>query len=80
MAPTPELARKLSVAKLRALLKRYRIRSLTAEQVKEGLAAPALHVAPGVAEATSRRVAHLIPRLRLRHEQKVQVERTSNAR
>lgn len=34
MAPTPELARKLSVAKLRSLLKRYRIRSLTAEQVK----------------------------------------------
>jgi transposase len=75
VAPTPELARKLSVAKLRALLRRYRIRSLTAEQVKEGLAAPALHVAPGVAEATSRRVAHLIPRLRLTHEQKVQVER-----
>jgi transposase len=75
MAPTPELARKLSVAKLRSLLKQYRIRSLSAEQVKEGLAAPALHVAPGVAEATSRRVAHLIPRLRLTHEQKVQVER-----
>jgi transposase len=75
VAPTPELARKLSVAKLRALLKRHRIRSLTAEQVKEGLAAPALHVAPGVAEATSRRVAHLIPRLRLTHEQKLQVER-----
>ena len=75
MAPTPERAGKLSVGKLRALLKRYRIRSVSAEQVKEGLGARALHVAPGVTEATSRRVALIIPRLRLAHEQKVQVER-----
>lgn len=75
MAATPEQARKLSLGKLRSLLKRHRIRSVTAEQVKEGLAAPALHVAPGVVEATSRRVALLIPRLRLAHEQKVEVER-----
>jgi transposase len=74
MAPTPELARKLSVGKLRSLLKRHRIRSVTAEQVKETLAGPALHVALGVVEATSQRVALLIPRLRLTHEQKVQVE------
>jgi transposase len=75
MAPTPELAQKLSVSKLRSLLKRNRIRRWNAEQVKEVLGARALRVAPGVAEATSRRVALLIPRLRLVHEQKVQVER-----
>jgi transposase len=75
MAPTPEEARRLSLGKLRSLLKRYRIRSLTAEQVKAGLGAPALHVAAGVAEATSRRVALLVPRLRLVHEQKAQIER-----
>lgn len=75
MAPTPEQARKLSVGKLRGLLKRHRIRRWSAEEVKDVLGAKALHVAPGVAEATSRRVALLVPRLRLAHEQKVGVER-----
>ena len=76
MAPTPEQARKLSLGKLRSLLKRNRIRSsVTAQQVYDALAAPALHVAPGVAEAAGRRVVLLIPRLRLVHEQKRQVER-----
>lgn len=75
MAPTPELATKLSVGKLRALLKAHRIRSLTPEAVKERLVARALNVAAGVTEATSRHVALLIPRLRLAHDQKLQVER-----
>jgi transposase len=74
MAPTPELARKVSIGKLRGLLKRHRIRRWSAEQVREVLGAKALHVAPGVVEATSRRVLLLIPRLRLAHEQKVRVE------
>jgi transposase len=75
MAPTPELARKLSVSKIRALLKTHRIRSLTPEGVKEQLIDRALHVAAGVTEATSRHVALLVPRLRLTHEQKLQIER-----
>ena len=79
MAPTPALAKKLHVSKLRTLLKTHRIRSLTPEDVKERLADAALHVAPGVSEATSRHVLLLIPRLRLAHEQKVQVERDIEA-
>ncbi len=75
LAPTPELAKKLNVCKIRALLKAHRIRSLTADAVKERLAERALHVAAGVTEATSRHVTLLIPRLRLTHEQKLQVER-----
>jgi transposase len=73
-APTPELAARLSLAKIGSLLKRYRIRSLTAEQVREALAAKALHVAPGVIEACKRHVALLIARLRLIHAQKLGVE------
>lgn len=72
---TPELAKRLSLAKIGSLLKRYRIRSKSAEQVREILAADALHVAPGVADACRRHVTLLIPRLRLVHEQKLEVER-----
>ena len=75
VAPTPELAKKLNVSKIRAVLKVHRIRSLTPEAVKARLMEPALHVAPGVTEATSRHVTLLLSRLRLTHEQKVQVER-----
>jgi len=75
MAPTPETARKLGISKIRTLLKSHRIRSLTAEAVKERLSERALDVAPGVTDATSRNVRLLVPRLRLAHEQKLQVER-----
>jgi len=73
-APTPELAKRLSLAKLRSLLNRHRIRKVTPEQVREALGATPLHVAPGVTEASRKHVALLIPRLRLAHEQKTQVE------
>lgn len=61
----------LSVSKLRALLETHRIRSLTAQAVKEQLTERALHVAAGVAEASSRHVTLLIQRLRLTNEQKL---------
>ena len=77
-APTPELARRLSLAKVGSLLKRYRIRILTPEQVREALAAKALQLAPGVVEACRRHVSLLIPRLRLVHEQKLEMERELN--
>ena len=78
-APTPELASGLSIAKIRSLLKRYRIRSLNPEHVRDVLAAQPLHVAPGVTEACRRHVALLVPRLRLIHEQKVEIEREIEA-
>jgi len=74
-APTPELAKRVSLAKIGSLLKRYRIRSQTPEQVREALLAESLHVAPGVVEACRKHVTLLIPRLRLVHEQKLEVER-----
>src|SRR6185436_1456765 len=74
LAPTPELAKRVSLAKIRSLLSRHRIRRLTPEQVREALSAKSLHVAPGVTDACRKHVALLIPRLRLAHEQKTQVE------
>jgi transposase len=74
-APTPEFVKRVSLAKIGALLKRYRIRSQTPEQVREALLEESLHVAPGVVEACRRHVTLLIPRLRLVHEQKLEIER-----
>lgn len=74
-APTPLSAQKLSLSKLRSLLSRYRVRRVTAEEVRDTLGAESLHVAPGVTEAAVRHVALLLPRLRLVDEQKTQVER-----
>lgn len=74
-APTPQEAARLSLAKLASLLKQHHIRRLTPEHVREILKAEPLHVAPGVMLACQRSVASLLPRLRLAHEQKLQVER-----
>lgn len=73
-APTPETAKRLSLAKIGSILGRHRIRRLTAEQVREVLSSEPLHVAPGVVEACRRSIALLLPRLRLVHEQKLEVE------
>lgn len=74
-APTPDLARRLSLAKIGSILRQHRIRRLTPEQVRERLSAESLHVAPGVTEACRKSVFLLLPRLRLVHEQKLEVER-----
>lgn len=74
-APSPEKAHKLSLSKLRSILKTHRIRAKTAEEAQEILRKPALHVAPGVVEASCRHIALLLPRLKLAHEQQMEVER-----
>jgi transposase len=73
-SPTPETARRLSLAKIGSILRSHRIRRFTPEQVKEVLASEPLHVAPGVVEACRKSVSLLLPRLRLAYEQKLQVE------
>jgi transposase len=75
IAPVPQQAKKLALGKIRSLLKKYRVRSVTPEQVLQELRSEPLHVADGVAEACSRHVALLIPRIRLLYEQQAQVER-----
>jgi len=74
-APTPELASRLSLAKLASLLKKHRIRRLTPERVREVLRAEPLRVAPGVSGASSKHAMLILPRLQLVNEQKAEVER-----
>lgn len=69
IAPSPARAKKLSVAKVTGILRKHRVRRLTAEQVLEVLAAKPLTVAPGVTEAAVMHVTAIIARLRLVHEQ-----------
>ena len=70
----PQTARRLSLAKIRSILQAHRVRSQTPEAVREILNQEALHVAPGVAEAFSKRVMMLLPRLRLACEQLAEVD------
>lgn len=69
LVPTPDKGRWIKVAQIAALLRRARIRRLTAKEVRECLKAAPLPVAPGVVEAASRHVALLLPRLRLVDQQ-----------
>lgn len=70
LAPTPAVVQRLSRARVAALLRAHRIRRITADAVLAQLKTPAVFVTPGTVEATSERVAWLLPRLRLVHEQR----------
>lgn len=72
MAPTPLQARRVTLGQVRTVLKRNKIRKLTAEEVHAVLRGTAVSVAPGVAEASTRHTLLLIPRLRLVREQERQ--------
>lgn len=69
LAPTPDLAKRLSLAKITAVLRSHRIRRHSAEAVKAVLAVRPLTVADGVAAAATIRVGSLVARLRLIHDQ-----------
>jgi transposase len=75
LAPSPTRGQKLRLPQLRLLLKKHRIRKQTAEHVHAALRGPSVHVAPGVAEAASRHIQMLIPRLRLVRAQERQCQR-----
>lgn len=68
-ASTPALARQLSLAKVRTILKQHHIQKWSAEDVCALLRQEPVHVAPGVMEACSHHVRMLLPRLRLADEQ-----------
>lgn len=70
IAPMPHIAAKLSPKRIETILKKHRVRRLSAEDVIAKLRAPALQLAPGSAEAVSEHVALLLPRIRLVHEQR----------
>lgn len=70
LAPSPSIAQRLRPRRVERLLREHRIRRLSPEEVVSTLRTPALHVAPGVAEAVSEHIALLLPRLRLVHGQR----------
>jgi transposase len=69
-APTPKVAAKLTLLKIRNILTSKRIRRVSAEQVRERLRQTPLPVAAGVAEASALRINMLLPMLKVAHEQR----------
>ena len=78
-APTPQKASRLREASIAAILKRRRIRRLTAVEVRKALKKPPLTLAAGTVEAASAHVASLIPRIRLINRQIKEAERRIDA-
>jgi transposase len=73
-APHPAAWPRLSRRRLTAVLRTHRIRRLTVDQLQTTLHQPTLRVAPGVVDAVATRLAALLPRLRLAHQQRVTAE------
>jgi transposase len=69
LAPTPAHAALLSEEQVQGVLKAHRIRRVKAQEVLMCLQAPALLVAPGVAEAAQVHCGFLLPCLRVLAEQ-----------
>jgi transposase len=69
-APTPEEGGRLSLAKIESILKKHRIRRVSAVEVRDVLRREPLRAAPGVREASTRHVQQLLPRLELADEQR----------
>lgn len=65
LVPTPKAARRVRELTLAHLLKRHRIRRITAGELLEALRAPAPVVAPGTTEAARAHIQTLIKRLAL---------------
>lgn len=65
LVPTPAAARRVRETTLAHLLKRHRIRRVTAPEIMERLRAPAITVAPGTTEAACAHVQTLIRRITL---------------
>jgi transposase len=74
--PTPADAARLSLAQVQAVLRRHRVRRLTADRVVEKLREKALVVAPGVVQAASAHVRLLLPLLRLARQQLADCDRS----
>lgn len=75
LAPRPEMAKRLSPAKVEALLKKHRIRRVTADRILEALDTVPLRVAPGVEAACVEHVSMLLPRLRMAHLERLECEK-----
>lgn len=72
-APRPAQAAQLSPSRITRILSRHHIRRFDAQQVRAVLAAVPLTLAPGAAEAASEHALLLLPRLRLLHQQRLEI-------
>ncbi len=70
-APTPSAVRGVSTSSVKHLLKKYRIRRYKPIDLLKSLGSKPLPVAQGVVEATSERIALLLPMLRVAHQQRL---------
>lgn len=75
----PARAAKVGTAKVTAILKKNRIRRVSAEEVLTVLREKPLHVAPGTVEAAWAHIELLIPRLELVRTQRRQLDRRIEA-
>ena len=75
LAPHPDKAQKLSPTKVGALLKKHRIRRVTADQVIERIGSEPLCVAPGVEAACLEHIKVLLPRLSLAYRERQNCEK-----
>ena len=73
LAPIPQRGARLTVARLKALLSKHRIRRWTAEALREAIATPPLPLAAGSADAISEHTLLLLPQLRLLYSQRKEV-------
>ena len=74
-APTPARARRIQRRTLEALLKRHRIRRVTADELFDLLRAPAIAVAPGTTDAAVAHIRSANERLGLVHRQLAEAKR-----
>lgn len=70
----PERLARLRLSSLESLLRKHRVRRVSAEQLRQAGDHP-LPLAPGVAEAVAEQVLLLLPRLQLLHQQRAQLSR-----
>jgi transposase len=68
----PSQAKHLSLAKVKHILQKHRIKRLTAQEVLDAFRAPALRVADGIAEACSTHLVQVLCRLRVAYQQRVE--------
>jgi transposase len=74
--PDPQAASKVRLSSIEIILRRHRIRRITAAEVRDKLRAPSFTVAGGVREGVARRIESLLPQLRPLMAQLKQSNRT----
>ena len=79
LAPSPLRAARLTEARITRLLQQYRIRRITATEVRTVLKTKPLTLASGAAEAAAEHALLLLPRLRLLHQQRTDLARRISA-